>query len=299
MFVNTVYADYREYAGWYVILAVIFFVFQLYADFSGAMDIVLGVSECLGICLPENFDSPFFATSIAEFWRKWHITLGSWLREYIFYPLQRSNIFRKMKKWCKKRFGKDYEKRFNLPMYVGMFITWFLIGAWHGGSWNCILIGSGLYYWFLITASELCRPFFQMLIERLHINTKCFSWKLFQRVRTFLLFAFGLSFFRAVNLREGFQMWKSAFSTNNIWILFDESLYNLGLDRKDFTVAIYGIIIIFVVDFLKQKMNIREEFMKQNYVFRVIGILSLLYAIVIFGMYGSGYNAASFIYEQF
>lgn len=132
--VNTVYGDYHTYSGWYVVVAAVAFTLQLYTDFSGAMDIALGVSKCFGISLPENFNTPFYSTSIAEFWRRWHITLGGWLREYIFYPIQRSNAFRRLKKWCKNHWGKDYEKKFNLPMYLGMFITWFLIGAWHGGS---------------------------------------------------------------------------------------------------------------------------------------------------------------------
>lgn len=157
--VNTVYSDFITFGGSYILIAAVCFVMQLYTDFSGAIDIALGVSECFGIVLPENFDIPFWSTNISEFWRRWHITLGNWLREYVFYPLLRSNAFRRLKKWCTKKIGKSYEKKFNLPVYMAMFITWFLIGFWHGGKWNYIF-GSGLYYWFVITVSEICSPLF-------------------------------------------------------------------------------------------------------------------------------------------
>ncbi len=96
--VNTVYGDCQTYSGFYVFVAAGAFTLQLYADFSGAMDIALGVSECFGVELPENFRTPFYSVSIQEFWRRWHITLGEWLREYVFYPLQRSRIFSRLRK---------------------------------------------------------------------------------------------------------------------------------------------------------------------------------------------------------
>ncbi len=297
--VNAVYADYVTYAGWYVVIASVLFTLQLYADFSGAMDIALGVSECFGINLPENFNLPFQAVSIAEFWRRWHITLGGWLREYVFYPTQRSRVFRALKKRCKKRWGKDYEKKFNLPLYAGMFITWFLIGAWHGGNWSCILMGAGLYYWLLITASSICAPLASWAVRMLKIHTECFSWRLFQRIRTFILFSFGLSFFRAASLLDGVKMWKSAFTVNNKWVLFDQSLYSLGLDRQDFGVAAVGVLLIFIVDIVKRHGDVREKIMRQNYLFRLALIMALLFATIIFGMYGPEYNAAGFIYQQF
>lgn len=297
--VNTVYADYVTYAGWYVAIASVLFTLQLYADFSGAMDIALGTSECFGIHLPENFNTPFYAASIAEFWRRWHITLGGWLREYVFYPTQRSKVFRNLKKQCKRCWGKDYEKKFNLPLYAGMFVTWFLIGAWHGGNWSCILMGAGLYYWFLITASEICAPLFSRLTKILKINTECFSWRLFQRIRTFILFSFGLSFFRATSLIDGIKMWRSAFAVNNKWVFFDQSLYSLGLDRQDFGVVAFGVLLILLVGVWKQFGDVRKQIMEQNYMFRLALIMALLFATIVFGLYGPEYNGAGFIYQQF
>lgn len=296
--VNAVYGDFVTYNGFYVWVAVVAFMLQLYADFSGAMDIVLGISECFGIRLPENFQTPFYAVSIQEFWRRWHITLGAWLREYVFYPVLRSRLISKLRKWCRKRWGKDFEKRFNLPLYLGLFVTWFLIGFWHGGKWNYIW-GSGLYYWLLIVLGDIFAPLLKGAVRVLQINTQCWSWRFFQRVRTAALFAFGLSFFRSESIGAGVALWKSAFAVNNVWVLFDGSLYELGLDRQDVSVLIYALILLFVVEHYKYRINIRKKLAEQNYLFRLAVVLLLAFGVVIFGKYGANYVASAFIYEQF
>lgn len=296
--VNTVYGDPQIYSGFCVMVAVCAFTFQLYADFSGAMDIALGVSECFGIALPENFQTPFYAVSIQEFWRRWHVTLGEWLREYVFYPVQRSRAFSRLRKWCKKRWGKNFETKRNLPLYMGLFITWFLIGFWHGGKWNYIW-GSGLYYWLLIVLADIMAPVFQKAVSILRINTKCWSWKFFQRVRMGFLFTFGLSFFRAESIEAGITLWKSAFPLNNIWILFDSSLYSLGLDRQDFSVLIYSLMLLLAVEHYKTRFDIRRKLAGQNYLFRLMVVLTMVLSVIIFGKYGAKYVSSAFIYEQF
>lgn len=296
--VNAVYGDFVTYNGFYVWVAVGAFMLQLYADFSGAMDIVIGVSECFGIQLPENFQTPFYAVSIQEFWKRWHITLGAWLREYVFYPVLRSRLLSELRRWCKKRWGKDFEKRFNLPLYLGLFVTWFLIGFWHGGKWNYIW-GSGLYYWLLIVLGDIFAPLLQGAVRVLKINTQCWSWRFFQRVRTAALFAFGLSFFRSESIAAGVALWKSAFAVNNVWVLFDGSLYDLGLDRQDFSVLVYAMMLLFIVEHYKTRMNVRKTLAKQNYLFRLAVVLLMAFGVVIFGKYGANYVASAFIYEQF
>lgn len=298
--VNTVYGDYLTYNGCFIILAAFMFTLQLYTDFSGAMDIIIGVSACFGIELPENFDLPFCAASIEEFWRRWHITLGAWLREYVFYPLQRSELFRRLKKWCKNKWGKGYEKKFNLPLFVGMFFTWFLIGFWHGGKWNYIW-GSGLYYWVLITASTLVTPVFQWLIRVLKVNTECFSWKFYQRGRTLLLFAFGLSFFRAKSLKDGILMWKAAFPITNINIFWDGSLLLFGLDRLEWRIIFFSMLVLNLAGCIKKitGKDIWYWLSEQNMIFRHFVLITLLLVIIIFGYYGPGVDASEFIYQQF
>ena len=296
--VNTVYTYYQAYNGFYIFLAAALFAIQLYTDFSGLMDIVLGVSEALGIELPENFATPFYSVGIAEFWRRWHITLGAWLREYVFYPVLRGKLCRRLRKFCKQKFGRGYESKCDLPTYLGLLVSWFLIGLWHGGGWSYIF-GVGLYMWVMIVLGELLTPFFQKLNVMLHIKTECFSFKLFQRARTFCIFAFGLSFFRAANLKEGFDMWREAFVTFNPWIFLDQSVYALGLDRQEWQICLMGLLALLVVSMLQQKTQVRDLLVKQNFLFR-LGLFAMLFvAVIVLGYYGTDFNAADFIYGRF
>lgn len=297
--VNTIYGDYETYNGLYVPLAAVMFVAQLYADFSGLMDIVIGVAELFDIRLPENFNLPFTSLTLSEFWRRWHITLGEWLKDYILFPIYRSNGFRNLDKWCKSKWGKKYAKKFNLPSYLSLIISWFIIGLWHGGGWNYIF-GVGIYMWFIIVISDICKDLFAKITEVLHINTTCFSYRLFQRTRTFIIYAFGLSFFRAETLESGFNMWKCAFKEFNPWIFVDKSLLDLGLDRIEWEIFFIGILIILCVSIIKQvKGSVRETLNRQNFVFRLGVYLFLFMITVIWGYYGAGFNAESFIYGRF
>ncbi len=297
--VNTVYEDYHTYAGAYVFIAVICFVFQLYTDFSGCIDIVLGVSELFGIKLPENFRTPFFSKSISEFWCRWHITLGEWLKDYILYPILKTQLLQKIGDKYKKRFGKKLGKK--IPVWIGLFPSWFLIGFWHGGAWNYIF-GSGLFMWFLIVLGEACKPLFEKIIKIFRINTDCFSFKLFQSLRTFFCFMVGLSFFRSYNgFAEGVGLWKSAFSTFNPWILVDGSLLNLGLSGKEWVLLLLSLLLLGVSGIMREVLghSLREWLAEQNIIFRWAVLYVLLFAVIIFGCYGIGYDAQAFIYQQF
>lgn len=296
--VNPIYENYEQYNGLYIPFAAAMFALQLYTDFSGLMDIVLGVAEIFNIKLPENFDTPFYSLNLSEFWRRWHITLGGFLRDYVMYPVQRSKPLKNLRKFCKKKFGKGYEQKFNLPLYVSLFVSWFLIGLWHGGGWNYIF-GVGLYMWFVIVLSDITKPLFDKLKATFKIKTDCFSYRLFQRVRTFILFMFGLSFFRANTLEDGLLMWKAAFAEFNPWILFDKSLYYLGLEKEECFIVFIGLLIVFIVSFVKQKGDVREQIRKQNFTFRVLIFAVLFVLTVAWGYYGMGFEAANFIYGRF
>ena len=296
--VTWIYSYYEAYRGLYIFAAAAMFAFQLYCDFSGLMDIVLGCSEALGIILPENFDTPFYSMNLSEFWRRWHITLGAFLRDYVLYPIQISKGFKKLRKWCKNHLGKGYEKKFNLPLYLSMLISWFLIGLWHGGGWNYIF-GVGLYMWLVIVLGKILTPVFSWLVKVLHINTQCASYTLFLRLRTFVLFMFGLSFFRAETLKDGFLMWKGAFSKFNPWIFFDESFFSMGLDRREWGILAFGMILLFIVSYISQKRDVRDYIREQNFAARLLIFAALFAMIIVFGYYGADFNAADFIYGRF
>lgn len=296
--VDTIYNSYQLYAGFYIPFGAAMFAVQLYTDFSGLMDIVLGISQCFGINLPENFQTPFYSLNLSEFWRRWHITLGAFLRDYVLYPIERSKPWRKLRKFCKNKFGKGYEKKFNLPVYLALLVSWFLIGLWHGGGWEYIF-GVGLYMWAVIVLGEILSPVFSWLIKILHINTECFSWKLFRRIRTFLLFIFGLSFFRAETLTDGFQMWKSAFSLCNPWIFFDHSFLKLGLSQSEWLILLFSILVLVVVSILQQTGSVREKLHRQGFIFRLLFFVILFVLIINWGCYGADFVAEDFIYGRF
>ena len=294
--VDTIYGNTIEYSGLYIWLAALLFMFQLYTDFSGCMDIVIGASECYGIVLKENFRTPFFSRSVQEFWQRWHITLGGWMRDYIMYPILRCKRWQKLTKWIKTHFGKKAAKM--LPSYLAMLCVWLLMGLWHGGSWKYVL-GMGIWFWGIITLSKVFEPLFKKIINMLHINTNCFSWHLFQSIQVFVLVCIGNMFFRLNGLITTFRVMRSGLRWNP-WIFFDGSIYQLGLDRQNIWISIFGVMILLVVSVLQEQgKNVRQRLAEQNIVFRWIIIIGLIISIIIFGMYGPEFNSQSFIYEQF
>ena len=237
--VNTIYGDTDTYRGFYIVIAAIGFAFQLYADFSGGMDIVIGLSEALGISLAENFDRPFFSKSIQEFWRRWHITLGAWLKDYLFYPLLRSKAFTKLQADCKKKFGKKWGKK--LATFAAMFILWFAVGMWHGGAWKFIM-GSGLIHWAYIVLGEAGEPLWKKLKAwcRVTDNTKWFA--LLQQIRTFLLVSASFVFFRASSFTDGLHSYRQMFADFNPEIFWNGSLLSLGLNGIELVITVVVLI---------------------------------------------------------
>lgn len=296
--VNTIYGDPEQYTGLYVLLAAAGFALQLYTDFSGCIDILLGVAQLYGITLPENFDLPFASANLSEFWRRWHITLGRWLKSYILYPVLRSAPLQRLGKITGKKLGKKNGKK--IPTWVGLLISWFMIGFWHGGTYNYIF-GVGVFFGIAIVLGEVFAPLFDKIILFFDINTKRFSWRLFQTIRTLMLFCFGLSFFKADSVVGGFKQWQMAFSTWNPWILFDGSLYRLGLDEKDFRLLLIMLLVLAAGGVMRifQKRPIREWLAEQGLIFRWSAYIILIFIIIIYGKYGPGYDAVAFIYGNF
>ncbi|MBR1496689.1 MAG: MBOAT family protein [Oscillospiraceae bacterium] len=294
--VNTIYGDTETYPGFYIWLAAALFMFQLYTDFSGCMEIILGASECYGLRLPENFRTPFFSRSVQEFWQRWHITLGGWMRDFVLYPVLRTGLWKRMTKWIRAHWGKRAAKQ--IPNYLGMLCVWLLMGLWHGGAWKYI-VGQGLWFWACIVLSRALEPLFKKMTALLRVNTDCFSWHLFQSLRVFALVALGNMFFRLDSICMVFRTWRAGFSYNP-WIFFDDSLYLLGLDRKNFTVSMLGLAVLLLISALQEKHgSVRELISRQNLPFRWTVYIGLLLAVVVLGQYGPGYDAAAFIYERF
>lgn len=300
--VNEVFQNYSAngYKGFIIFLSVLLYGIQIYADFSGGMDIVLGVSEILGIKLAENFKRPFMAKSVAEFWQRWHITLGAWMRDYLFYPLALSKPFNNMSKALRKHGGRYVAK--VLPTCLASFIVFVLIGVWHGSSWKYVIYG--LYQAFFVSTATLFEPLYEKLRKFFHVSPQRFSWRCFQTLRTIFIVTIGRYLSRAGSFMTAVSMLGATVSTFNPWVFTDGSLYNLGLDEKNFRLMIVLIIGLFVIDFIqerlhKQEISLREVIARQGIVFRWLVYLAAIFILIIFGVYGPGIMTGNFIYQGF
>ena len=310
--VNTIYDNDTLYQGTYIWIGTIAFAFQLYTNFSGCMDIVIGASEALGIVLPENFRTPFFSKSISEYWRRWHITLGVWMRENVFYPLLRSRAFVSLGGSLKKKFGKKKGKQYTT--YAAMFLLWLCVGLWHGGEMKYV-IGSGLLHWFYIVFGEITEPLFTHLFEdKLHMNLKSRGADVFRVIRTFFLVCIGDLFFRSDSVSHALRMLKESVTVFNPQVLVDGSLLGLGLDFIEWGILIVSMAILITVSALDYKIEKKNESIKageepagsaRDYIFsrpialRWCIIIALLFYCILLANYGPGYSAAEFIYKDF
>lgn len=290
--VNAVYGDHATYTGWYVLLGVTAFAVQLYTDFSGCMDVVIGVSKLLDINMPENFNSPYFARSIREYWRRWHITLGDYLADYLYYPLLKSSLFIKIGDASKKALGKKKGKK--IPIYVAMVVLWTAIGYWHGGVWKYI-IGSGLLHCFYIVSGMICEPLFEKI--RPVLKSDKLPYQLFQVLRTFVLVLLGFVFFRAANVPDAIDMLKSIFMASS-------GTPAIELTFANYIVLGVSILILTAVDLYKFRPKDTDEprsviaLTEGRPILTWLIIVGLIALVLVFGMYGLGYNASSFIYAS-
>ncbi len=277
--VNEVYNNHADYQGWYFIVATVLFAFQIYCDFAGYSTIAIGAARILGVRLMENFDAPYTAQSVAEFWRRWHISLTSWFRDYLYIPLGGN------------RKGK-------LRKNANRLIVFLASGLWHGASIHFVVWGgiNGLYQ----IIGETLMPVREKLTKLLRLNPESLGFRLWKTAATFVLVDLSWVYFRAEGFRTANMIVHSMLTADNPWILFDGSLYELGLDGKNFHLMLIAILVLLAVDLAKRcGITIREIVAKQDYLFRWLFIASAVVFILIFGVWGPGYSASSFIYFQF
>ena len=279
MFVDTVYGDYKTYCGWYLIVATILFAVQIYCDFAGYSTIAVGAAGILGIKLIDNFNAPYLSTSVAEFWRNWHISLTSWFKDYLYIPLGGSRKGKKRK-------------------YINKLIVFVVSGLWHGADISFVVWGflNGVYQ----IIGEALIPVRERMVKILHLNVNTIGHRIAQGVFTFVLVDFSWIFFRANGFYESLDIIKSIFPCENIWVLLDRSLYNCGLDSKNFWLMMTAILVLLLSDIAKKRgIIIRKVIAAQDYWCRCLIVIFAICFILIFGIWGSGYDAAGFIYFQF
>ncbi len=285
----------ENYKGVYVFLVMMFYALELYADFTGGIDITIGIAEMLGIPMKENFERPFFSKNIAEYWRRWHITMGTWFTDYIFYPISVSGPMLKLGKWSRKHLGEKIGKR--IPVYLASFIVWFTTGIWHGASWNFIVWGLGNFV--VIMISQELEPLYRRFHKRFHTDGST-TYKTFQVGRTVLLMSALRLFdcYRDVPLT--FKMFGTMFTTWNWKSLGNGTLLELGLVRSDYVILGLGTILLIVVSMIGRSGSVRDKMEKKIPLagrWAIFYVLTLV--IIVFGAYGLGYDAAQFIYNQF
>lgn len=266
-----------EYKGFTVIVGILAYCVQLYCDFSGGIDVIRGVAQLFDIHLIDNFKRPFFSQSIAEFWRRWHITLGIWMKDYVFYPLALSKQMNKLGKKCQDIFGKTMGRK--LPICLENLIIFFLVGIWHGASWHFIVYG--LYNGFIIAISSLLEPVYKWLYQVTHIRKESTLMKIFRMFRTFLLVNIGWYFDDVSSLSNSLILIKNTFMKNITW--FTAQGY-LGLHKYQYAYIAFGCIILFVVSFMQEKgIEVRKKIDTLPFIIKLVIFLMLIFAIPLLG----------------
>ncbi len=288
--VNRVYDDYTSYPGLYIAYAAVLFSFQIYCDFYGYSTIARGSSLMLGIKLTDNFNAPYYSRSVKEFWRRWHISLSSWFRDYLYIPLGGN------------RKG-ELRKEGNLLFVFGV------SGLWHGASISFVVWGflNGLYQVISDVFMRWKSRFKQILNERCswvsanepHQSTT-FSRQLLRTIMTFILITITWIFFAANQMKTALKIIKQLFSVFNWEIFFDGSLYTLGVGREYTHVLFCGIVILMIVDYLKYKgKDVAELVLRQGEWFKILCFVTLIAVCMLLGCYGEIYDTQQFIYFQF
>ena len=291
-FVTEVFKHSDQYEGMIFFLAAVMYSIQIYCDFSGCMDIVRGASECFGITLGENFRRPYFSQTLPEFWRRWHITLGTWMKDYIFYPMSLSKKMNKFGKWGKKHFGNTFGR--TLPICFANIVIFFIVGIWHGAAWK--YIAYGLYNGFIIAISNLLEPVYKKLLSKFHINATSRGWTLWQIIRTFILVNIGWYFDMADSVSQALCMIRWSIQGLSFSQL-NSSLLDLGIEARDYIIIIAGCIIVFIISVLKEKgIAIRESIAAKPLAVRWAAYYALIAVILIFGYIGA---TQGFIYANF
>lgn len=296
--INYVTADSSQFSGTYILITTIIYALQLYADFSGGIDIVRGIAQILGIDMAENFRRPYFSTSLTEYWHRWHITLGNWVRTYVFYPLSISKTFLNMGRNMSQKWSKHIGK--VVPTSLASLITFLIIGIWHGA--NGKYVAFGLWNGGVIMLIELVSPITERIFEKLHVNVKSFLYRIVAMTWTFILVLVGYYFDIAKDFSDAMSMLLRSVIDFHFTDLCHLSPLTLsGVDYKDFLVLLAGAIIIFISSLIQEitGKEIRELLWQRHYLLQACLILAGLACIIVFGCYGPDFNPADFVYMQF
>ena len=285
----------KEFSGSTILFGIVLYSAQQYADFSGGIDIVLGIAELFGIQMAENFKQPYFATSLADFWRRWHISLGKWMRDYVFYPFALTKPMKKLGKWANKRLGKHLGR--VLPAAIGNILVFFVVGLWHGAEWHYIIWG--LYNGFVIAVSDIFAPLFSKMVTVLRINTRAIWYHLFQILRTFIVVNIGWYFDRIERIMVAFTSLKKTVFDFNVAQFGDELEYILkGTPELTLSLAGVACCLVFIVSYYSEKnVDVRGYVQQQGVAVR--WSIYLVFIIIILLSFTCAQSKGGFMYANF
>ncbi|MBQ9760906.1 MAG: MBOAT family protein [Clostridia bacterium] len=282
-----------EYRGVYVLMLILLYSAQIYGDFTGGIDITVGYAELLGIRIAENFKRPLSSKTVDEYWNRWHITMGTWFKDYVFYPLSISRPMQKLSTWSR---GKSVAVGKRLPVYIATLATWFLTGLWHGAGWNFIVWG--LLNGIVILISNELSPLWRRFGNRFPRLCASWGWNLWRMARTFLLMGLIRSLDCYRDVGTTFRLWGSMLTDWNWGELFTGGLCSFGLGVAEWGVIAGGVAMICIVSHLGREVPLRERIAKRP-VAVCAAVCLLILLIAVFGAYGIGYDSSQFIYNQF
>ncbi len=278
--VDTVFDAPYRYGTVELLAGAVAFSLQIYCDFGAYSTIAVGAARVMGFRLMDNFDTPYFAQSIPDFWHRWHISLSTWFRDYLYIPMGGSRTSR-------------------LRRYGNILVTFLVSGLWHGAAWNYVFWG-GLHGLYQVAGDLLARPL-RRLGDLCRLDRSTFSHRLLKRVITFFLVTLAWIFFRANSLRDALFYVRRLFTRFDPWALFDDSLYGLGLDRFELHVLAVALLVLLAVDLLRffRHEELWDFLKRQNLWFRWGCLIAMLLVLLVYGAYGTAFDSAQFIYFTF
>ena len=296
--VTSFFADYGSFGGAVTAFSILMYCINLYCDFSGGIDITRGAAELFGIHLAENFKRPIFALSLSEYWRRWHITLGDWMRDYVFYPISLSKPFAKLGIWSRKKIGGKLGK--ILPTSLATFIVYIFIGIWHGASLKYIAYG----FWngAIITSSLLLANVYHRIRERLHVKSDSVGYKAFCIIRTSFIVFIGRYITRSPRLLVGLSLIARTFTPSAFALseITNGVLLEMGLAMSDYIVIALSVAAMLVFEFYEERRgSVRDALSKKGAFIQWLGIVIPILVILFFGIMRGSYISSEFIYKQY
>lgn len=295
--VNAIFgAQAGVYGGAVAVLGVLLYSLQQYCDFSGGIDLVTGIAQQMGVTLAPNFRRPYFAVSLGDFWRRWHISLGAWMRDYVFYPFALTRPVARLSKAAKTHLGTEFARA--LPAALGNILVFLLVGVWHGATSNYILWG--LYNGVILAVSALLEPAYKAWNAAHAKLAASRTFHVVRVLRTFLIVNIGWFFDRCAHGVDALRMMKATLCDPRAGQLTGELLGTIGLPRADAVLLLLCTALLLIVSVVQERgVVLRDWVSRQRLPLRWLVLILGVACVLLLGVYGSGFDEATFIYYQF